>query len=103
MPAPVSPPAGFAVGAITIGRLADAGIRVTGWRWVYRPSLHREGGQFPPHRALAGTFHDQIPTAEGFFPRDHAVAGTGPGCLCDVAPVLRSERTGRFTPPPEQL
>ena len=89
-PPTAAQPGGLALGTLTMSALGDAGILATGQRWVYAPGISRD--EFPPHRALAGTFHDTLPTGDGWYPSDHR------GCLCTAEPVLRSP-DGRFVSP----
>jgi hypothetical protein len=74
---------------VVYSALGDAGIFQTGVQWVYSPGISRDG--FPPHRELAGTFHEFVPTESGYYPGDHK------GCLCHDEPILRSP-DGRFIP-----
>lgn len=95
---PDGSPAGMiGTGELVGTALADAGVGVEGFVWVYGPGVRKT--PFDPHLDLDGTefvnFDDPVlansagwPDDAYYFPGDHA------GCLCDFEPVIVTPETG---------
>jgi hypothetical protein len=82
-------PGGFGLSSSVLEAMSVVGIRQTGWRWRYNPSVPRPTGAFGPHLDLAGASLQELPSDEGWYPGDHQ------GCRCAAVPVLRGP-DGRF-------
>jgi hypothetical protein len=90
LPVPrLNDPGGFALGERVLSALTTVGVRQTAWRWRYNTQVPRPTGSFEPHRELAGSHLQELPSEEGYWPGDHH------GCLCEAVPVLRGP-DGRF-------
>ncbi len=84
------PIGGVATGELTSEVLADHGMGIEGYRWVYGPASRKT---FEPHLSLDGvefvnfddavlSNSDSFPETPFYYPGDHS------GCVCDFEPII---------------
>lgn len=99
VPTNARPIGGVATGALVDDAMAEHGLTVEGYVWVYGPAARRT---FEPHAALDGVFFENFdddvltndedwPDTPYFYPGDHE------GCVCDFEPEVRERPAAPLT------